>query len=80
MSRKLRAETYAVSAGLPGADPDAVRALAREVVLARHTCTFTEGGMWGYARRPSARRFRRTMEDAKQTVRRAEIVLAALKP
>jgi hypothetical protein len=74
MCRALRADTGKLAAGL--ADPAAVAKLAAEVALARHTCTFTEGGMWGYAHRPSHRRFLRTMEDAKQTVRKAEIELA----
>jgi hypothetical protein len=75
MSRKLRALTDTAAAGL--ADPAEVRALAREVAIARHT--YTESGVWDSRNRPSVRRSRRTMEDAKQTVRRAEIVLAALR-
>jgi hypothetical protein len=76
LSRELRATASAVASG--NADPDALRDLSETVRAARWTCAETEGGTYGLYRRPSHRRLRRTLEDARQMIRRAEIVLSAL--
>jgi hypothetical protein len=76
LSRALRAATAAATAGK--VDPANLRVLCECVRDARATC-FYEDRLWSF-HGPSPRRFRRTMEDAKQTVRCAEIALVALEP
>jgi hypothetical protein len=73
MSRMLR-ETTAVEISSES-DARAFAYIIAAVRNARSRCEY-DGGLWG-VHYPTARRYRRTMEDAKQTVRRAEIVLAA---
>jgi hypothetical protein len=76
LSRALRAATAAVLSG--EGDALSLALLAEDVRRARQFAIYEGGGLYGFGRAPSARQFRRTREDAKQTVRRAEIVLAGL--